>query len=509
MQANRPAQAPANASPERPLPGDTSAYALIKRRRRGLWLLVLVVLLVGTSVLGTRIAATHSTGTAVLAVRVEQQQPLTLYLQDSAVRSPFVFGTNVFPASGTRALDGAYGFMPYDANTVAQLKAASITMLRFPGGTWGEAHTPSNAQLNAVFALAHQTNTKLLMQVRMAGSTPQEAARLVSYSNNPRDPARVLQGGVLPFVPVHYWVIGNEPDQTGSGYTVQDYVRDYIRFATAMKAVDPTIQIFGPEISQYDGPDAGPFDATGTAWLAGFLKGIAAYEQAHHVQILDGVSIHSYAFGNIGVASSSLLFSSAGEWQYLMPLLQAQIRQIIGTSLPVAITEINESTQTGSAINPSEAALWWADTLGALLEQHVDFVDYFAARGVAQPSPLLTQAGSATTMERVMQLYSHMAPDVIVVNSGSSPVSTYAATDSSIDMATLMFINKSAAAVTITVNPVGGLADWSSVRFQLPPYAILCAVVGRGATAREYLYVPPAQTGAAGQAGTIVEAPLH
>jgi len=508
MSADTSEQPDAVTTPTDPSRIGYGVYARPRRSRwrRGLFVLIILVV-VGAAVVGTRVASGWSGADALLAVRVENQQPISVDLRMSVARSPYVFGVNVFPEEGTQAVDGAYGFMRYGPRTVDGIKSAGITMLRFPGGAWGEEHTLSYTQINAFLRLAQQTHTTPLMQVRLSGGTARQAAALVSYCNNPHDPARQQHPGA-PFVPVHYWVIGNEPDLIGSSYTVADYVRDYIAFATAMKAVDPAIQIFGPEISQYNGPDAPPLDAQGTPWLMGFLQGIAAYEHAHHTQILDGVSIHRYPFVT-SIDSSSLLFASADEWDYLLPLLRKQVQQIMGADLPIAVTEINTSAVGAATASPLATALWWSDTLGTLLEERVNDVDFFAARGLEHPYSLLTAEGHATPLYRAMQLYTHMAPDVIAVGSAGNPVSVYAATNGTHDMITLMLVNKSPGEAAVSMGPTQPLSAWQSRQFSLPPYAMACVVLRRDGNDQLFLYAPSAQTLAAGSPGTIVEHPLH
>jgi hypothetical protein len=473
-------------------------------RRWSPWLIALVIIVVAVAC--TQIAVGQNGTDDTLAIHIENQQPATIDLRVSNPRSPYVFGINVFPEQGTQAQDGSYGFMPYGPHTVNGLKGAGITMLRFPGGAWGEAHTPSYQQINAFLQLAQQVHAAPLMQVRLTGGSPAAAAALVSYCNNPHSSIRKRYPNA-PFVPVHYWVIGNEPDLIGSSYTVADYVRNFIAFASAMKAVDPTIQIFGPEISQYNGPDAPPLDAHGTPWLTGFLQGIAAYERLYHRQILDGVSIHRYPFVT-NIDSASLLFATANEWRYALPLLQQQIHQIMGSNLPIAITEINTSPLGGTISSPLATALWWADTLGALLEERVSYVDFFAARSVSHPYTLLTANGGITPLSRVMQLYTHMAPDVIAVNSGANAVDLYAATNAAQNVVTLMLINKSPTEAAITVQSVQRFSAWHSAQFTLPPYAVACMVLHRGSSGQAFLYAPSAQTLAAGKAGAITTVPL-
>jgi hypothetical protein len=507
-----PAPASAPALPKRGAPSTrihpafvrTGVYARPQRTRWQRWsrpLLGLMLLLL--VVAGTRTFAAFHAADDELTVRIEAQQPVTLTLGDGTTGSPYLYGTNVAPATGTQANgDDASGYMPYDASTVAGLRDAGVTMLRFPGGNWGDSNTPSLAQINALLALAQKTGATPLMQVRLTGGTPADAAALVSYTNNPHNPARQQFPG-LPFVPVHYWVIGDEPDLIGPGYTVADYVRDYIAFATAMKRVDPTIRILGPELSVYNGLDSVPRDSAGVSWLDGFLKGVAAYEQNSHEQILDGVTVHDYPLG-AAPPSDGLLFSSADSWRYALPQLERRVAQIMGQNLPVGVTEINATAAGAASPTPLAAALWWADTLGTLGSEGATYVDFSSARSAQQPSSLLNGVGTVTPLARVMQLYRHMEPDALPVEVAATPVGIYAATDAAQDRVSLMLVNKSPNQVTVSVDPVRAFSSWSSRELTVPPYAVVCVVMARGGGESLYVYAPTAQDLSAGQAGTIV-----
>src|SRR5262249_15902959 len=153
------------------------------------------------------------------------------------------------------------------------------------------------------------------------------------------------------------------------------------------------------------------------------------YQRAHNWQILDAVSIHRYPFGlSTNIESSGLLFASVDEWRYTLPLLHDQILHILGIEVPIAITEINTSVFGGRLARPLATALWWADALGTLLEERVTYVDFFAARGIDQPSMLLGPHGDATPLTRVMQVYTHMAANVVRIGGTPGPVGLYAAT---------------------------------------------------------------------------------
>ena len=120
--------------------------------------------------------------------------------------------------------------------------------------------------------------------------------------NDPKSSFRTGQNASAPFHPIKFWTVGNEPDllinsDTGKRFTVEEYTKDFIQFSLAMHQNDSTIQVFGPELSQFDGVGVGPKDANGQLWMEDFLKGVHAYEQAHpdlNFHLLDGVSFHYY-----------------------------------------------------------------------------------------------------------------------------------------------------------------------------------------------------------------------
>ena len=474
-----------------------------KSRRERLFSLGITIAIVATLIAGVRVTSAYIGANSTLTVRIDNQQPVTIDPRASAPRNPYVYGVNVFPEEATQALDGAYGFMPYDAKTIVGLKGAGVTLLRFPGGAWGEEHTASYAQIGAFLTLAHETHAAPLIQVRLQGGSPSQAAALVRYCNHVNDPNRASTPTV-PFLPVRFWVIGNEPDLIGPSYTVRDYVHDFIADATAMKAVDPTIQIYGPELSGINGLNT-PIDATGTPWITGFLKGIATYEQAHHTRILGGVSFHSYTFGD-GSGDLGLLLSSANEWRYTLPELRLEIQEIMGASLPIAVTEINTSIHASDDL--LTAALWWADNLGALQEEQVNIVSFFAARGLPLQDMLLTLKGKPTPLYYVMQLYNHMARNVIQVGGTPGPVSVYASTSPSHDVITLMFVNKSPNASMVSIAPGQTFSGWRDMRLDVPPYTVVCAVVYPGGSGQAYTYGPSATMLAHGDMGRIVSQPI-
>lgn len=468
------------------------------RPHRTLWRLGLIASIVVILLVGVRTTAAYIGANNTLVVHIDNQQPVIVDPRASAPRSPYIFGVNAFPEEGTQALNGAYGFMPYDAKTVSGLTGAGITMLRFPGGDWGEQNPVSYQQIAAFLTLAKNSHATPLMAVRLTNGSPEQAAAMVSFTNRTNDPNRKITPN-MPNLPVFYWVIGNEPDLIGPNYTVAQYVQDFTAYAAAMKAVDPRIQIYGPEISALDGP-TGSLDASGTPWLTGFLKGVASYEKSHHTTILDGLSFHSYAFGNAS-ANVGLLLSSSDVWRYTLSQIRLEIQQLMGRSIPIAITEINTNTQGSS--DPLATALWWADSLGVLQEEQVNIVNFFAARGLQQQDMLMNIGGAPTPIYYAMRMYTHMEPNVIQVGSAPGPVSIYASVNSSNNTLSLMFVNKSPFTAAVAIDPGQALSRWHSARIKAPAYSIDCVVLHSDGTGQEYIYAPTPSMLANGNAGTI------
>lgn len=76
--------------------------------------------------------------------------------------------------------------------------------------------------------------------------TPQEAAELVRYCNDPDHPERKQNGWASPWA-VSLWQIGNETSypEEGKRFTAEENARRYLDFAQVMRAVDPSIQLIG------------------------------------------------------------------------------------------------------------------------------------------------------------------------------------------------------------------------------------------------------------------------
>ncbi len=477
---------------------------------RALIILLLILVVFATVRLGSVLSATNDQllvhlGNHTTPVDLRQNFPI----------SPYLLGANAFPEIHTSSVDQEYnGFMSYSPPIANGLKNAHIKLLRFPGGSWGEEHLLSNDQLNAFNVLLSQTGAEGMIQTRLSGpvgnsgqyvATLQNRAALagnwVDYTNNPRSSFRTGKYANAPFHPVKFWTVGNEPDlhlnpDTGQRFTVAEYINHFIVFSTAMHQSDPTIQVFGPEISQFYGTSIGPKDANEQLWIETFLKGVHAYEKAHpelKFHLLDGLSFHFYPFSDASRGPAELL-SSASQWDYLLPPLRELIRRELGRDIPVAVTEIN-SSPTRQVASRGLSALWWANTLGALMNQEVEYVAFFATQGVDIPYPLFTSNGQyETAMFRVMQLFSHLQHNLIPIETTSHSINMYATQDDAHEKVSLLLINNSATTQLAQVSAQDqffGYSGWRDLNISLYGYSITVVTLHRGGGAEAYSYRVP------------------
>jgi alpha-L-arabinofuranosidase len=332
--------------------------------------------------------------------------------------SPLVYGTNYGPWQNLTS-----SMMPY-------VEEAGFTFLRFPGGNWGDEYLLTEQRFDEFIAMARQLNAEPMANVKLYKARAERAAGWVEYANVTR------QYGVK------YWGIGNEPSLYASNRGLSDYDtaefnRQWREFALAMKSVDPSILLIGPETHQYTGaPGGNPRDQHGKDWMREFL--IA------NGDLVDIVSFHRYPFGSFEPQISDLRQNSA-EWDITIPTLRALIRQTTGRDLSIAVTEVssNWTNQRGGEATPDSFynAIWWADVLGRLIVQRVDIVAQFALEGagglglMGYPGPrptyyvylLYKQFGSeliyAASDDPLVRIYAARRADgaltVIVINLGS------------------------------------------------------------------------------------------
>ena len=495
-------------------------------RRRNILTLLSMLFLVALIFAALRLGAIASGSDDTLQLHLASQQGATIDLRQVSGTpiSPYLLGTNVFPLTGTNSIgEVSSGFMNYTNFMSTNLRDMHVKLLRYPGGNWGENHVLSFAQLDDFSRILNQTGSEGMLQAHITGPVKGNptgidnvagganyAGGIVDYMNNKRSTQRTNPNA--PFHPVKFWTVGNEPDltvnpATGKIFTVQDYTQLFIQYSIKMHQNDPNIKVFGPEISQFYGIGAGPFDAQGYPWMDTFLQGIGKYEKAHpelSFHILDGVSFHRYQFSNVN-KEPAMLMSSTDEWNYLLPPLRTLIKQDLGLTTqklgldvpPVAVTEINTNPSQYKSPTTGEAAIWWADTLATLINQQVSYVGFFSAEGVAQPYPLFTENGTQmTAMGRVMQMFTHLQKNLLPLSIQREPVSVYATEDDARQTLSLMFVNKSYDPQIAQIRPstqFASFSSWPSQDVQIAGNSVVVLTLhkGQSSTSEAYNFVAP------------------
>ncbi len=335
--------------------------------------------------------------------------------------SPYVYGSNY----------GPWVAVPF--NMLKEAYDSRVTVLRWPGGNWGDGNDIQTLQLDTFMGLFKDKGITPTISVRLLNGTPEAAAALVHYAN--------IQKGYN----IHYWSIGNEPNLfeplIQQSYDTERHNREWRAIAVAMKAVDPSIELLGPELSQFTSdPSYNPKDNAGRDFMTEFLKA--------NGDMTDIVTIHRYPFPTnmqSAVASIDEMRANSAEWDKTIPYLRGLIREHTGREIPVAITEISSywSAQTEGDTTPDSYynAIWYADVLGRFIKHNVFMANVWVFANRDGGHGLIFGSELRPTYY-VFQMYSHFGSQQVYAASGIPNVTVYAAKRKD-GVLTLMVINLS------------------------------------------------------------------
>jgi hypothetical protein len=185
---------------------------------------------------------------------------------------------------------------------------------------------------------------------------------------------------------VHYWTIGNEPN-LGYGYTKASQITAYFRpFASAMKAVDPSIEIIGPDPAWYDTrildgatTPGGPDDLTG--------------KDANGNYYLDIVAFHTYPFGGTQTRAQVLAeLEKPGGFDDNLAALRARVDNCNAfhgrtgdRAVRMAVTEGNidyknpvGDSVTGEGATSFLGGQFWAEMMGIAMKRGVHMMTFWS-----------------------------------------------------------------------------------------------------------------------------------
>jgi hypothetical protein len=359
------------------------------------------------------------------------------------------------------------------SGTESQVAALKPGVLRI-GGYNNDANTPDpfdHAQLDRAVSYARAIGAEPLLQVPLLAdidgspATAESAAALVQYAN------------VSQSYGIKYFSVGNEPDlyaTEGSrsdmtapaipSYAPSDYCNAVRAYATAMKAVDPTIKIVGPELSWHYVP--------GFDWLTPILQGCG--------DLFDIVSIHRYPFNS----TQATLAAAEGDSATFADEITA-VRGLMQSAgygdKPLALTEMNvvydaTACELGASPSTMGSALWLADGLGTAIEHDLwtsalwDISDDDVwALGLLGLPP----GHAPRPAYYAYQLYAdHFGPTLIEVTQQPPGVRAYASRSATDDATDLIVVNWNTSSVPLALQVTGLATSVDAPSYTLPALSI-------------------------------------
>ena len=254
------------------------------------------------------------------------------------------------------------------------LGQANVGMLRYPGGSYGDiyhwqdntapgGYVAPGTDFDSFMGTVKKIGAQPILIANYGTGTPAEAAGWVQYAN-------VTKG-----YGDKYWEIGNE--NYGNGYYGADweadnhaskspttYANNVLQYASAMKAVDPTVKIGAVLTLPGNWPDGSVATGDSADWNRTVLS-IAG-------SAVDFVIVHWYPNGQGASTALSEPAQLAGELGQLRSEL-AKYGGPNGAHLGIALTEVN----SGQFEDTQPDALFGADTYMSALEQGVFTVDWW------------------------------------------------------------------------------------------------------------------------------------
>ncbi|HET9171844.1 MAG TPA: cellulose binding domain-containing protein [Actinospica sp.] len=333
---------------------------------------LLCAALLGTAL--TQSAASHAADAPVVDVTVNANE-----------------GEGTIPSTGYGLNTAVWDSQMNSTATQGLLSSAGVGMLRYPGGSYGDVYNWQNNTVSSGYVAPGTDFDQFMGTAKAVGAqpilianygtgTPAEAAAWVKYAN-------VTQG-----YGAKYWEIGNEI--YGNGYYGSDweaddhasksptaYAQNFLRYSSAMKAVDPSIKLGAVLTMPGNWPDGVFASGDSADWNHTVLSTAGS--------AIDFVIVHWYPSGT--GASTAL-----GETAQL-PGELAQLRQEIdqyaganGPNIRIALTEMNSNVDEDTQPD----ALFAADSYMTALEQGVFTVDWWDTRN--GPSTISTAPDGAT-----------------------------------------------------------------------------------------------------------------
>jgi hypothetical protein len=255
------------------------------------------------------------------------------------------------------------------------IKASGSGVIRF-GGIAPDRNMPTNYQYLKMIDNVRANGMEPIIQVpfHMNRYSAAQAAEIVKFLN-------ITSGRNIK-----YFIIGNEPDLEYK-YTTASQIASYFKsFATAMKAVDPSIMTVGPECAWYNQTIINGLTTPGGA------DDITGKDINGHYY-LDIISFHTYPFNGTQTRQDVVnkLTSSNGLDVNLIELNKRIVvcntyhNRTGASTLKAAVTEANVSyanastdNLNGVGTNSFVGGQFWAEMLAVGMKNNLAFINLWS-----------------------------------------------------------------------------------------------------------------------------------
>jgi hypothetical protein len=273
------------------------------------------------------------------------------------------------------------------------IKASGSGVIRF-GGIAPDRNMPTNFQYIKMIDNVRNNGMEPIIQVpfHMNRYSAAQAAEIVRFLN-------ITHGKG-----VKYFIIGNEPDLEYK-YTTAAQIAVYFKaFATAMKAVDPSIMTVGPECAWYNTAIINGLTTPGGA------DDITGKDANGHLY-LDIITFHTYPFNGTQTRQDVVTkLASAGSFESNLTDLNARIatcntfhNRTGVTALRAAVTEANVGYAnaatdglTGVGTNSFVGGQFWAEMLAIGMKKGLAFVNLWSVTEGSNTSSNIGYIDAAT-----------------------------------------------------------------------------------------------------------------
>jgi hypothetical protein len=379
----------------------------------------------------------------------------------------------------------------YVAGTDKLMAATTPALMRI-GGYNNDANTPDpfdDAALDAAAAYAKAIGAEPILQVPLLadtnGNTPTAAtaAAMVQYAN------------VTKKYGFKYFSIGNEPDLYATqgavansmmpaipGYTPADYCTSAKAYAAAMKKVDPTIHIVGPDLAFHY--------VQGNDWLTPILQGCG--------DLFDVVTIHRYPFD----AAEASLAAAAADPASLRTTLTS-VRALVSAAgygdKPLGLTEMNivyDATPVGAELAASPgtvpSALWLADVVGTALDMGLWTAAVWDISDDPSYSLGLIGAPPSHTPRPEYYAYAlygaHFGPGVASVTSAPPGIDAHASRNAAGNATIVLAINWNTSLSSLSFEITGLAKTPAAARYVLPGLSMAAVEIPDDGSPTAWLY---------------------